>query len=358
MRTPQLKNLELSRLPKLPKAARSVNFKRTTPGSSAILASHGARQERHEMLDPAHPAAHLPLIARQKLCPRWLANSKLKLYGFPKAFLTKPAVRYSDPPFPLQPFPESGLPTRRRPNVALGFVLMRNDVKLDAPLRFKIKRRIRAAAELIISRGAHAVEVPGGGWRVEFDARDAGAKRWLVPDWCYVARPTNEMYRTSLAETVHLLRQGMQLIRDRALKLEATDSTLRASRATAGLRMNIATHPVARPKNQINSFLGNSSANILPFEERPLLSIKTGRAMIAGQRAVSAGLPPHLRNASAASQLPDVLHGALTQCMAKLCITCNAFVLSRDSGTNPDQVAGARLYPPIDHRSRSVEYTD
>lgn len=107
---------------------------------------------------------------------------------------------------------------------------------LGSTVRMKIKRRLKEAVRLIVTRGA-AVETSRKGPEVVFRAEDVGADKWIAPgallllfhatpnvlsffrccyspmgfhaDWTYVALPTSELFRMSFAELVNSMRQAL-----------------------------------------------------------------------------------------------------------------------------------------------------
>ena len=116
-------------------------------------------------------------------------------------------------------------------------------VVLRPSVRVKIKRRIKEAVKLIVTRGA-AVEESRKGPKVVFRAEDIGADKWIVPgvlllllfhasnvfpydslltvapgagffhaDWTYVVLPTSEMFRMSFAELLRSMRQALLFLR-------------------------------------------------------------------------------------------------------------------------------------------------
>ena len=110
-------------------------------------------------------------------------------------------------------------------------------IMLRPTVRVKIKRRLKEAVRLIVTRGA-AVEESRKGPKVVFRAEDVGADKWIAPgvlllllfharaqrfvvlsvllltmgfhaDWTYVASPTSEMFRVSFSELVNSMRQAL-----------------------------------------------------------------------------------------------------------------------------------------------------
>jgi hypothetical protein len=217
-------------------------FRRTTPGSAVVLVTKYTSQPPSQLLDPKYPGAHLPLTKRHALAPRW-KSPHLTLHAFPKAFLTKPEVRYREP-HELRPYPARWpqAPGDRSADMSLQVLLVNSRVMLRATLRSKIKRRLREAVRLIVTRGA-AVEESRKGPKVVFREEDVGSAKWIAPgmccrtrrrndlraccsltmrlffsflffhaDWTYVALPTTEVFRMSFAELINTMRQALQFL--------------------------------------------------------------------------------------------------------------------------------------------------
>ncbi|KAI0301430.1 chondroitin AC/alginate lyase [Russula brevipes] len=215
----RLKCSALKRLPYPPSSLRSVNFRRTTPGSAVALISKYKQQQTSELFDPTYPGAHLPSSQRQSLAPRWV-NRHLTLYAFPKAFLTKPDAPHLKP-HELRPYPTPPMrPGQRSVDMSMQVVAFHSRVVAQPTVRSKIRRRLKEAVRLIVTRGA-AVEASRRGPKVVFRAGDVGADKWIVPDWTYVAVPTTEMLRMPFAEQVDLMRKGLGFLHGRIPEVEA-----------------------------------------------------------------------------------------------------------------------------------------
>lgn len=132
-----------------------------------------------ELIDPAYPGAHLPLGRRYSLAPRW-KNPHLTLYAFPKAFLSKPETPY-DKPYKLRPYPAPPRrPDERNADMSMQVLASNSRIIVRPTLRVKIKRRLREAIKLIVTRGA-AVEKSRKGPKVVFRPEDVGADKWIAP---------------------------------------------------------------------------------------------------------------------------------------------------------------------------------
>ncbi|KAI0293639.1 hypothetical protein B0F90DRAFT_1821991 [Multifurca ochricompacta] len=214
----RLNCIQLRRLPKAPTPLRSVNFRHTTPGSSVVLLTKFKPQPTRELFDPNYPGARLSLSRRQSLAPRWVSKH-FTLYAFPKAFLTKPDVPYSMPYKP-RPYPERPRrPEQRSVDMSLQVIAFNSRVMLKPIVRTKIKRRLKEAVRLIVTRGA-AVEESRGGLNIVFRMEDIGADKWIVPDWTYVALPTTEIIRMPFAEQIGLMRKGLGYLHRRIPDVE------------------------------------------------------------------------------------------------------------------------------------------
>ena len=131
------------------------------------------------MIDPTYPGAQLPLGQRYSLAPRW-TSPYLTLFAFPKAFLSKPEVQYGKPykprPYPAPP----RRPDQRNADMSMQVLSTNSRVVVRSTVRVKIKRRLKEAVKLIVTRGA-AVEESRKGSKLVFRGEDIGADKWIVP---------------------------------------------------------------------------------------------------------------------------------------------------------------------------------
>ena len=72
-------------------------------------------------------------------------------------------------------------------------------VVLRPTIRVKIKRRLKEAVKLIVTRGA-AAEESRGELRLVFRAEDVGAEKWIVPGACVLRRDNILIYSHSFVE--------------------------------------------------------------------------------------------------------------------------------------------------------------
>jgi len=99
------------------------------------------------------------------------------------------------------------------------FVAIKARLVLRPTLRVKIKRRLKEAIRLVVTRGA-AIEKSSGGPKLVFRGEDVGADKWIVPDWTYMALPTTGMLRMPFTEQVNLIRNALGTIRRRIPEVE------------------------------------------------------------------------------------------------------------------------------------------
>jgi hypothetical protein len=145
-----------------------------------VLITNHKPQRISELFDPTYPGAHLSLGKRRSLAPRW-SHPKLTLYAFPKAFLSKPDVPYSEP-YISRPYPEPPRhPEQRSVDMSMQVAAFKSHLVLKPFVRTKIKRRLREAVRLIITRGAAAETSRRGQKVVVFREEDVGADKWIVP---------------------------------------------------------------------------------------------------------------------------------------------------------------------------------
>ncbi len=169
----------------------TAKFRHTTPGSGKVLVTKHKPQPTSELFDPTYPGAHLPLNRRHFLAPRWI-SPHLTLYAFPKAFLTKPDAPYHEPYAPRPyPAPTTRRPEQRTADMSMQFIAFHSRVVLRPTVRTKIKRRLREAVRLIVTRGAAVEESRDGVPKLVFRAEDVGADKWIVPGACVLSIVTS-----------------------------------------------------------------------------------------------------------------------------------------------------------------------
>lgn len=203
---------ELSKLPKAAKP-RSVNFRRTTPGSLTPFFNTDV-EAFCGPLDPSHPASRLRQPVLYRTVPTAHANGFI-LRAVPKAVLHRVPYPWPDPPF--RPASERG-PDACRINMSLLKVLGKN-VSRSAVVRKRIGYRVKTALGLIVSRGADVELDTKGRERVVFKQEDAGQK-WVLQDWTYYMLPTLELYRMPIQTLIPSLRRALITVNQRARQLD------------------------------------------------------------------------------------------------------------------------------------------
>ena len=125
---------------------------------------------------------------------------------------------------------------QRSVDMSMQVVAFHSRVVLRSIVRYKIKRRLREAVKLIVTRGA-AVEESRKGLKIVFRAEDVGADRWIVPgacvslpragrllihmsDWTYMALPTTKLFRMPFVEQLDLMRKALETLRRRIPEVE------------------------------------------------------------------------------------------------------------------------------------------
>jgi hypothetical protein len=155
------------------------------------------------MLDPNHPAAGLPLRVRTEMAPLW-RNPHIELRAFPKAWISQPESRFSDPPFSYSAYPETRTEGMRVLNMSFAFVAFKSRLYLSAFVRSAVKRKLKAAISLIVTRGAYVkhVGLKSGGRNktVLFNDSEAGADRWIKAGKCS-PRSAITLYLLNIAQT-------------------------------------------------------------------------------------------------------------------------------------------------------------
>ena len=77
--------------------------------------------------------------------------------------------------------------------MSMQFVAFNGRLVLRPTLRVKIKRRLKEAIRLIVTRGA-AVEQSSSGPKIVFRAEDVGADKWIVPGACVLFHSTHPFF--------------------------------------------------------------------------------------------------------------------------------------------------------------------
>lgn len=155
---------------------------------------HFLKGHDHEILDPTHPAARMPIGPRVKLLPL-IRTPTFTLRAFPKPLLLKPEVAYEYPFNPktfqsLGSEKDHGAKVSRKADMSLITVSFNKIIQLSVFMRIKIKRRVKTALILISTRGAKVrTEAKTARGKVEkevmcFDENDIGADKWILQGVC------------------------------------------------------------------------------------------------------------------------------------------------------------------------------
>ncbi|KAI0332218.1 hypothetical protein GY45DRAFT_1321271 [Cubamyces sp. BRFM 1775] len=205
---------ELKRLPKITGSLKSINFRRTTPGSLATVLYSNRPPSPNHVLDRTHPALGYTRQVYAHVFP-WRTYPGFTVRALPKALLAKPSYRFADPPYTLNEGPMKG----RSANMSL----------LDCAsksvggrvIRQEILRKFKTAISLIVVRGADVVG-QGDDAKIVFREEDAGkAEDWILSDWTYIIRPGLELYRTPYSAFIPSLRRALQAIVSQGRRLES-----------------------------------------------------------------------------------------------------------------------------------------
>ncbi|KZT63428.1 hypothetical protein DAEQUDRAFT_132508 [Daedalea quercina L-15889] len=233
---------ELRRLPKASKQLKSLNFKRTTPGSITKYGTH--------IVDRRHPIAQ----SREPKVRTSFSTPDIHVRVMHKALLCAPMDLRVDPP----------LPVRRKTgqvNVSIQN-LMYNTVLPKAVFRSKVATKIRTALSLIVTRGADVEKDAEGREKIVFGEADAG-RHWILDDWTYIVRPTLEVYRMPYQTLIPILREALITLRRQAKRAEKTWTTQRP----ADTRKDMGKNTWKDPQRGIGRFLHTrAGATIIPQE--------------------------------------------------------------------------------------------
>ncbi|GLB39717.1 hypothetical protein LshimejAT787_0702270 [Lyophyllum shimeji] len=245
LRCPELS--KLSKLSKVAPRAKSVNFRRQTPGS--VVQVLRPFKFLSNVLDPTHPAASTP----KNRFPVFETDA-LTIRAFPLALLTPPDRAWTPPlSRPIDtwkerverflsanvaaraPDEEEGLsfePMKlhcsKKDRVPMSFVNVTSKKRTSNKrhIRHKIASRLKIAINLIVSRGADAVE-DRGKRRLVMNEREAETMtdKWVSPGWTYIFVPTLEIYRMPYHDLIPMLRKALRQIWDQSQRLEMSWQT-------------------------------------------------------------------------------------------------------------------------------------
>ncbi|KAI0634344.1 hypothetical protein C8Q77DRAFT_1055902 [Trametes polyzona] len=193
--------VEISRLPQITEGIKSVNFRRTTPGSIYRVVYANKPPPRFAVLDPTHPALTYHNRDYARAFP-WRIYPDFKLRAIPHGLLEPPSQPHPSPPYVLN----TGTWRGRRVNMSLLDIAPR-DVGGHVA-RQDILRKFKTAISLIVTRGAD-VEGEEGGEEIVF--RKVGdPDEWVLPNWTYIVRPEDTVYRLPFQRLIPPLREALQ----------------------------------------------------------------------------------------------------------------------------------------------------
>ncbi|VDB83743.1 unnamed protein product [Peniophora sp. CBMAI 1063] len=211
--------LDIARLPKNTNNLTHVNTRATTPGSVYPLLYRDRRTPLKHMLDPTHTAAPLSISERHKLSPIWHSRY-FDLQALPKAWLIKDEYPVSPRGWDYTPYPETRAKDMKGLDMSVVFSRRNDYIGEDKFVWSTVKRKLRTALQLIITRGARVQNLSTEGAAqaplLVFDPLDANADRWVQPDWTYVFLPKKALYRTTVNHSVGPVREALVYILEQA----------------------------------------------------------------------------------------------------------------------------------------------
>ncbi|KAF9233039.1 hypothetical protein BU15DRAFT_66938 [Melanogaster broomeanus] len=239
-----MRYLNLSRLPKAT-GIKSLNTRHTTPGFNSL-----SGLDRKNMVDRDHPAASLNLrVFPIFTCPAF------SMRAVPKAILSKPPFMPPDPLLVTRRMRENNeisenkrwkkQKQKDRIDISLLFVVLKKTTNKRAVLRRQLRSKFAAAIDLVVTRGADAVEMrndpnsPTGKSIARPLPVDSYAPltviaspiptdRYLIlEDWTYIITPGLKVYRMPLPHLIRAIRQALTFLKQHAARVQASwDSKL------------------------------------------------------------------------------------------------------------------------------------
>ncbi|KAF8065025.1 hypothetical protein FPV67DRAFT_1671316 [Lyophyllum atratum] len=233
---------ELSRLSKAPRA-KSVNFRRQTPGSVDDLLNPTYVSYRPNYLDPTHPATSTP----KRNFPDFRTDA-FGLKAYPFALLSPPEQIWTTPSNPpidtwkerVERFlsangelgPEDGrlsvepmkLHNSKKNRVSMSLINVASKKRTSSKrhIRLKITSKLKIAMNLIVERGADTVETDGKRKLVmNEEEAEKVSDTWISPGWTYICFPTLELYRMPYHDLIPLLRKALRQIWNQSQKMES-----------------------------------------------------------------------------------------------------------------------------------------
>jgi len=194
-RTPELSRLSEKAWP------RSLQFRRSTPGSAAYLVNGVGSQE---FRNPSHPALQEN--------PKGLRMKNLPTYDCP-AFTLRCIpmdLLVEAPPFPYPTLHDFGR-TKKRGRKLVRFSLQVIGTPGNVVQRYRIKNRVKEAISLVAIRGAYLQD----DGVLAFDA-EVDSQQWLLQDWTYLLQPRLGVFRMHMKLLVHEARTALAHLKSAA----------------------------------------------------------------------------------------------------------------------------------------------
>ncbi|KAL5478427.1 hypothetical protein ACEPAI_2611 [Sanghuangporus weigelae] len=276
-----MKLLKLNRLPKAGRL-RAVRYKRTTPGNFTRLIAPAIERGWYSpaVVDPSHPWAKIPSYKYSRKLPVFYKTDALVLHAYPKALLSPPPAPRPDVKFAPPPtiYREDGKVKGRskKINMSLMHVIGKKNVHKFSVVRSRIKRRIKAAVNLIVTRDA-SVKTLKGKQVVVSNETDDGEK-WVLQDWTYVFKPSLEVYRMPFPTLISNIREALKFVNAASRRLnliwglsESTATRQRQRESWSGQpELQEATTDTAAQREAANkrgwaNSIANFGALLLPF---------------------------------------------------------------------------------------------
>ncbi|KAI0363957.1 hypothetical protein BV20DRAFT_1057592 [Pilatotrama ljubarskyi] len=204
---------EIGHLPEIAHGVKSVNFRRTTPGSIYRIVHATRPPPPHSVLDPTHPALTYSPHDFTRAFP-WRALPGFRFRAVPHGLLDHPLQPVPSPPYALN---HGLIKDRRSVNMSLldtapksvgGRVVRQNTL-----------RRFKTAISLIVTRGADVDGPEDGEKKVVFRGADP-PENWVLPNWTYIIRPELEAHSMPYSTLIPLLRDVLQLTAATGRRLE------------------------------------------------------------------------------------------------------------------------------------------
>ncbi|KAI0357650.1 hypothetical protein OH77DRAFT_1519035 [Trametes cingulata] len=204
---------EIGHLPEIAQGVKSINFRRTTPGSIYRIVHASRPPPPASVLDPTHPALAYSPADFTRAFP-WRVLPAFRLRAVPHGLLEPPDPRIPCPPYALN----EGLWKGRSVNMTLLDVAPKSAG--GRVVRQDTLRRFKTAISLIVTRGADVEDGPAEGERRIVFRGAEPPENWILPDWAYIIRPTLDAYSTPYAALLPVLRDALRLTAATGRRLE------------------------------------------------------------------------------------------------------------------------------------------